>query len=153
MSHLIKCIMLILLLLSTAVVTGCTTQDQYYYNLRAIKVNVIDKISYRYDEPSDYWQTAKETLELKTGDCEDFAILYTAQLLSLYPDYKDKLSYGWYKSKFSKKEHLVLIIDYKFIADNYGVSDFTTLYRDEYELFNIFPIINSRTPPDFYILP
>ena len=40
---------------------------------------VADNIEYRYDNVahgvSEYWQLPKETLSLKTGDCEDFSIL------------------------------------------------------------------------------
>ena len=43
-----------------------------------------DNIQYRYDDEiygiREYWQFGKETLDLRTGDCEDFAIL----LCSLY---------------------------------------------------------------------
>jgi transglutaminase-like putative cysteine protease len=45
----------------------------------ALRNWVGDNIQYRYDEDvygvREYWQFGKETISLKTGDCEDFAIL------------------------------------------------------------------------------
>ncbi|HEX2924508.1 MAG TPA: hypothetical protein VHS28_10855 [Chloroflexota bacterium] len=35
----------------------------------------IRNIAYKLDSSGDYWQSASETLELRTGDCEDHAIL------------------------------------------------------------------------------
>lgn len=42
--------------------------------LAKINNSVNSQIQYKSDE-SDYWQTPNETETLKTGDCEDFAIL------------------------------------------------------------------------------
>ena len=51
------------------------TQDGF----DAIRDWVADNIEYKNDEEQwgvdEYWQTPEETLSLRTGDCEDFAIL------------------------------------------------------------------------------
>jgi len=41
----------------------------------------------------DYWQTPKETWELKTGDCEDLAILWIDQIYIKY-GYKSEFRMG-----------------------------------------------------------
>ncbi|TRO46280.1 transglutaminase domain-containing protein [Candidatus Bathyarchaeota archaeon] len=45
-----------------------------------------NKIEYRYDSEvhgeSDFWQFSNETIQLKTGDCEDFSILLCSLLRS-----------------------------------------------------------------------
>ncbi len=52
----------------------------------ALRNWVGDNIQYRYDEDvygvREYWQFGKETISLKTGDCEDFAILLCSLLRS-----------------------------------------------------------------------
>jgi hypothetical protein len=54
-----------------------------YYFENDIEVNTIDDIinyitnNYTYkDEQTDYWQLPEETYRLKTGDCEDLALLF-----------------------------------------------------------------------------
>jgi transglutaminase-like putative cysteine protease len=50
----------------------------------ALRNWVGDNIQYRYDEDvygvREYWQFGKETISLKTGDCEDFSILLCSLL-------------------------------------------------------------------------
>jgi predicted transglutaminase-like cysteine proteinase len=37
-------------------------------------------VNYKSDEREDYWQSSEETLNLRTGDCEDFSILLCSLL-------------------------------------------------------------------------
>jgi hypothetical protein len=50
----------------------------------ALKDWVANSITYKYDSNvhgvEDYWQLPKETIELRTGDCEDYAILLCSLL-------------------------------------------------------------------------
>ena len=56
-------------------------RDKFFLipNWIALRDWVGNNIKYRYDNEThgvgDYWQLSKETLELRTGDCEDYAIL------------------------------------------------------------------------------
>lgn len=82
-------IVLILLLLLTLVISTVWSILDYtnYFSLREIKGDSLFKLNYwvhtnieyklddEFDSKYDFWQTPKETLELKTGDCEDMAIL------------------------------------------------------------------------------
>lgn len=53
-------------------------------NWIALRDWVGNNVKYKYDSEahgqSDYWQLSRETLELRTGDCEDFAILLCSLL-------------------------------------------------------------------------
>ena len=55
-------------------------------------------ITYLEEPEGDYWQQPAETLELKTGDCEDFAILKYRLLMEFYPETDMRLIIGNIKS-------------------------------------------------------
>jgi len=62
----------------------------FWENLEALYDYVATYINYKSDEEvwnkPDYWQTPAESLRLKTGDCEDQAILLCSLLLAWKPD-------------------------------------------------------------------
>lgn len=69
------------LLLLILLLAGCTfppTGKDFAYELQPIEWTA-EHIEYRYDMDEwnvrDYWQTPDETLDLRTGDCEDHVIL------------------------------------------------------------------------------
>lgn len=50
----------------------------------------------------EYWQDPETTYQLKTGDCEDFALLITTlMVLSGIPNYRVKVCAGWVKDNSS----------------------------------------------------
>lgn len=50
--------------------------------IKAMNLAVNEMITYR-DDPDDHWQTPAETLKLRTGDCEDYALLKFGTLLNV----------------------------------------------------------------------
>lgn len=147
--------LIIKLLLVAMVLVGCSgTKQPRIEDLVFLQNKVTTNISYKQDV-GDHWQKASETLELKTGDCEDFAILYAALLMQDGVSKAD-LDFGYYKSTVSNKQHLVLLVSSYYgywMVDNYGISLFRPTYRQEFEFQYGIPIISSRTPKEFYILP
>jgi predicted transglutaminase-like cysteine proteinase len=68
-------------------------------NLTTANVLVNALITYKEEpEGEDYWQQPMETLNLKTGDCEDFAILKYRLLMEYYPEEQMRLIIGNIKS-------------------------------------------------------
>jgi predicted transglutaminase-like cysteine proteinase len=76
----------------------------------------------------DFWQTPRETLSKKSGDCEDFAIIKYYDLIASGIE-KEKLSLAWVvinnndSTKNKYKSHVVLIYDMgstKWVLDNYS---------------------------------
>lgn len=78
------------------ILTSCTFEtpdEQYYdalsgkaldtnlittfYTWQSITVWIADNIEYK-DDPEGYTQSPQETLDLRTGDCEDIALLFCA---------------------------------------------------------------------------
>jgi hypothetical protein len=71
-------------------------------------------ITYKRDDV-DYWQSPEETLSLKTGDCEDYAILGRAILIAAGFD----SSTIWVlmgKDLITREEHAVLVVQ-NFVLD------------------------------------
>jgi len=93
MNKLILIIFSILLCISTAqaVTTVDELVDLCHKDPLEISIWIATQIKYEDDwivwRMEDYWQTPTETLRLKTGDCEDYAILAYASLkkLGFYP--------------------------------------------------------------------
>lgn len=150
MSKFIKCLLLILLLLSTSIIVSC---KQYTYD-RSILLGDVYKtwsttIAYKADI-KDEWQTAQETLMLKTGDCEDFAIFYAAILINDYGIKPERLRFALYETN-AGEQHLTLVLDSDVMMDNWGVHDYDLVYRKNFYLKTTLPIINTRSTSEFYI--
>jgi len=65
------------------VLSGCTTQRMGISQM-CLAVHSFDKakaITYKEEKIGDYWQTPNETIQYKTGDCEDKTI-YLQRLLT-----------------------------------------------------------------------
>lgn len=78
------------------------------------KINLVvnNTISYKRDQ-EDHWQSAIETIEKGTGDCEDFALLKMTLLKGVLPD--DQLRVYYVKS--DRGPHMVLQVG-NYILDN-----------------------------------
>ncbi len=68
------------LILLCVLLTACLPPTELHFTNKWNAIEwVAEHIDYRTDEDewgvSDYWQTPEETLDLRTGDCEDFVIL------------------------------------------------------------------------------
>ena len=113
-----------------------TFSESSYANMKEIKEFSISevndfwnkKIEYKKENNIDIWQNPKETWELKTGDCEDFAIAKYYDLIDLGVD-KEKLSLLWvimnnpiYINR-KKESHIVLLYEKdnnQWVLDNYS---------------------------------
>jgi hypothetical protein len=73
-------------------------------------------ITYKADE-FDYMQSPKETLKRKTGDCEDFAVLY---LWLVYKNHGIKLSVITVPWPESKTDHKMVLQGDKIIEPQYS---------------------------------
>lgn len=63
---------------------GCSTISTFTIN--SVNDWIGQRVSYKEDDV-DYWQTANETIEIGTGDCEDLAILsYVLYINMGYPE-------------------------------------------------------------------
>ena len=86
---------------------------------------------FRYQgEIPDYWQSAEETLNLKTGDCEDFAILAQAVLKNLGTDSDIMVI----KFRGLKQTHAICMFKingfYSFISNRKLIATKQTLIRE-----------------------
>jgi predicted transglutaminase-like cysteine proteinase len=76
-------------------------------------ISVNSNINY-VDDKIDYWQSPSETIKLKTGDCEDYAILKYFELLKKgIPDNDMRIAYTITESG----GHMVLVVN-KYVLDN-----------------------------------
>lgn len=64
----------IVLLFTTLLLSGCLAKQTDTAYLQEVNSTVNKLLTYKVD-PTDHWQTPQETLALKTGDCEDYALL------------------------------------------------------------------------------
>lgn len=91
----------------------------------------------------DYWQSPQETLKLKTGDCEDFAILKA----SLLP-----ANYYWHLAivyvQEIKTQHVVLIVNNKYVLDN-RIEEVYLFDDMPYDLLAMLPY-HSIERPEFF---
>lgn len=73
------------------------------------------EITYR-EDTDDYWQSPRETLRRGEGDCEDFAILKRAALLSAgWRD--DQMLIVVVQDTVARRAHAILIVD-GYVLDN-----------------------------------
>lgn len=83
-----------------------------FNDFEKLRDRVSSYISYQYDQDvhgvSEYWQLPSETIELRTGDCEDFAILLCS-LLRAYgvPSDQVYVAVGFDKEQTSGHAYLV----------------------------------------------
>lgn len=99
--------------------TGCAVNPLYQVN------KDVNKFSYVLDEDQfgkvDYWQLPKEMLVNKQGDCEDYAI--TKAYLLLKQGYtEDRLTFVVLQLHSFNTQHLVLLVDNRWVLDNYEKS-------------------------------
>jgi len=83
-----------------------------FNDFEKLRDRVSSYVSYRYDQDvhgvSEYWQLPSETIELRTGDCEDFAILLCS-LLRAYgvPSDQVYVAFGFGEDKVYGHVYLV----------------------------------------------
>lgn len=86
----------------------------------------------------DTWNTPKETLKLKCGDCEDYAILKLSILLDLgFKTDNLKLIYCFLKTGTLREAHIVLEVtldNKEYILDNALTSVLTLKERTDLEV-------------------
>ena len=77
---------------------GCMP-DSDIDKVRTVNSQVNGMLTYRTDR-DEHWQTLAETLRLRTGDCEDYAIAKYEKLLARgIPESDLKIAVGYYKGK------------------------------------------------------
>ena len=77
---------------------GCMP-DSDIDKVRTVNSQVNNMLTYRTDR-DEHWQTLAETLRLRTGDCEDYAIAKYEKLLARgIPESDLKIAVGSYKGK------------------------------------------------------
>ena len=114
----------------------------------AAEVNrdISSKISYKSDIEAhgvkDYWQSPRQTLQLKTGDCEDFAILQANILHTKYNIPSSKIKYAYFKN--SVEGHMVVLYN-NIIIDYDGVYEFSKIYKERFAYVMSFNYHNTRT--------
>ena len=100
-------------------------------------------------EKVDYWQTAEETAELKTGDCEDFAVLKYKKMVDSGV-LETSISFLIVQINNSDSYHAMIKVDGKYY-DSYlkarGVKDNDFKLIEE---FNINGVIKSNTNTSYY---
>ena len=120
----------------------------------ATKVNnwVNNNVIFKSDQEShgvaDYWQTLRETLKLRTGDCEDYAIAKWS-LLQQYgvPQNQLQLWYGYYHTT----PHMVVIYCGTVLDSNTNEvltvdqSDFQPRFRIDNTNINLWQHLQHRT--------
>ena len=90
----IKWAVLVLLI----ILIGCMP-DSDVGKARMVNSQVNNMLTYRTDR-DEHWQTLAETLRLRTGDCEDYAIAKYEKLLARgIPESDLKIAVGRYKGK------------------------------------------------------
>lgn len=102
-----------------------------FYNAVEETLKETSKIDYKYDslnvnDPRDYWQTPKETLDRRTGDCEDFLFLEDSLLRD--KEIKAKLRMG-YKKATSENFHGWA--EYRFLGRIYLIDPTENLFVDK----------------------
>lgn len=118
-----------------------------YRDLQTLNAQVNWALSYKDDGKRDYWQTPEETELLKSGDCEDYAILKLAKLRELGVNWDSlRLSYGVYFIGRVTQAHMVLKVKIGrewYVLDSLGdlvvAMRNKTAYREKFS-FNPFGI-------------
>ena len=95
-----------LILIALLALTSCASE------LHRIDNEVNRSIEYKYDTV-DEWQPASETDTLKTGDCEDFAILKYQKMIDMGID-QNSIYFLIVKLKGSKSNHAMLRVGDKY---------------------------------------
>lgn len=98
----------------------CTHVDNDPYALVYINELVNSEIEYESDGEYDIWQTPQVTQQLKTGDCEDYAILKLDLLARIFGICHADLAFVQLRNEKKPKYHAVVKVygDKVIILDN-----------------------------------
>ena len=86
-----------------------------------LAINLFNNYKYASDNTGEYWQSPKQTLKLKQGDCEDFAILTNCLLTK--KGYQSKM----YVIKYIAGDSHAITV-FKISETNYGVFSNQNIY-------------------------
>jgi predicted transglutaminase-like cysteine proteinase len=152
--------------LGTAVTISTDAPSSIIYDINKMRLWVYSNIKQASDETlhgvNDYWQTPAETLALKAGDCEDFAILMVS-LMRAYGVPPDQV-YVAVGDDVNKNWHAVVFERYSYgawVEFDPETEDAAVLFGGEMDLpYNISYCFNDQggfngTPvyPQGYIIP